>query len=1097
MALSFTRDRAAAAALRCASLLPAALSEGAASRTRTIVTRCSSSPASATAADAAAASLIRPMGCTSPWRGGLVPARGFHAAPVPGKAASEAPKAVPLSKLKDSFLDGTSSSYLENLEEKYRRDPASVDRTWASFFRMQDGGVHPEAVAEAFHAWEMGTTTVNPLSLAATSNQTIQESMKLLTLVRAYQVQGHLAAQLDPLKHTVRPEIELLDPKFYGFSEADLDREFYVGTWDTEGFLSEQRPVRTLREMVDCMRMAYCGSTGIEYMHITDRKKCNWIREQVELPEKFKYGTEMKKRILDRLVWSEMFETFLANKYAATKRFGLEGGESIIPGMKALVDQLALEGAKSCTFGMAHRGRLNVLANVVRKPLAQIFHEFGGMKPAEDDYSGSGDVKYHLGTSYLRPTVHGGTINLSLLANPSHLEAVNTVVLGKVRAKQHYTDTADEHTQKHYAPHGDDSQRQHVPILVHGDGSFAGQGIVYESLDMSQLPDYAVGGCIHIVINNQVAFTTDPKKSRSSEYCTDVAKSLDCPIFHVNGDDVEAVCRAFELAASWRQKWKSDVVVDVVCYRKYGHNEIDEPMFTQPSLYSKIKQHESSMLTYMRQCVADGAMTEAEVEEVKSNCLSVLAREFEAGKTYVPKKGDWLADKWSGFMSPAQKSRIRNTGVERELLLQVGRAITALPENFTFHRQVKKVYDLRAKMIAEQEDLDWAMSEALAFGTLLAEGNHVRLSGQDVERGTFSHRHSVLHDQRDFGNVYVPLQNVYQGMDPRDFKVCNSSLSEYGVLGFELGYAMENPNSLVLWEAQFGDFANGAQIIFDQFLSSGESKWLRQSGLTVLLPHGYDGQGPEHSSGRMERFLQMCDENPYELPEMAKTPEDWFRGTHLGNQIQKTNWQITNVTTPANYFHLLRRQVHRGFRKPLINFSPKNLLRHPKAKSPLFEFDDLPDDANIQGVRFKRLIMDKSSTDRSPSPPVQDAVKRLVLCTGKIYYELDEKRVERGLDDQVAIVRLEQLNPFPFDLVMRELRRFPNAEVAWCQEEPMNMGAFSFAEPRIQTCMRAENRSTCEPLKYAGRMPSAATATGFGGLHTMQQNALIDAALTL
>mmetsp|Transcript_25969 Transcript_25969/g.61743 ORF Transcript_25969/g.61743 Transcript_25969/m.61743 type:complete len:1026 (+) Transcript_25969:173-3250(+) len=938
-----------------------------------------------------------------------------------GAETSEQPKPVPLSKLKDSFLDGTSSSYLENLEERYRRDPGSVDRTWASFFRMQDGGVHPEAVAEAFHAWEMGTTTVSPLSLAATSNQTIQESMKLLTLVRSYQVNGHLEAKLDPLDHTVRPAVELLDPKTYGFSEADMDREFYVGTWDTQGFLSEQRPVRTLREMVNCMREAYCNHTGIEYMHIADRQKCNWIRERVELYTPFQYPAEMKKRILDRLMWSEMFETFLANKYAATKRFGLEGGESIIPGMKALVDQLALEGAESCTFGMAHRGRLNVLANVVRKPLAQIFHEFAGMKPAgsEDDYSGSGDVKYHLGTSYTRPTIHGGQVYLSLMANPSHLEAVNTVVLGKVRAKQHYT--------------GDTEGRRHVPILVHGDGSFAGQGIVYETLDMSQLPDFQVGGCIHIVINNQVAFTTDPKKSRSSVYCTDVAKSLECPIFHVNGDDVEAVCRAMELAASWRQKWKTDVVIDVVCYRKYGHNEIDEPMFTQPALYDKIKKHNSAMQQYMDKIVREGIMTQEQVEAAKKECLSVLGREFENGKDYKPQKSDWLSERWSGFLSPAQRSRIRNTGVPDELLQEVGKAITTLPESFHFHRQVKKVYDQRRAMMEGKEGVDWGMAEALALGTLLAEGNHVRLSGQDVERGTFSHRHAVLHDQRNFGDTYTPLKHVYSQMNPKDFIITNSSLSEYGVLGFELGYSMENPNSLILWEAQFGDFANGAQIIFDQFLSAGEAKWLRQSGLTCLLPHGYDGQGPEHSSARMERFLQMCDEHPYTLPDMAQTDEEWFSGRHLGNQIQNTNWQITNVTTPANYFHLLRRQVHRQFRKPLINFSPKNLLRHPMAKSPIWEFDDLPDDAGIQGVRFKRLIMDVSSTDRSPRPPEQPSFKRIVMCSGKVYYELLEERKKRELDDQVALVRVEQLNPFPFDLVMREIRRFPNAEFVWCQ----------------------------------------------------------------
>mmetsp|Transcript_27481 Transcript_27481/g.77723 ORF Transcript_27481/g.77723 Transcript_27481/m.77723 type:complete len:863 (-) Transcript_27481:37-2625(-) len=800
-----------------------------------------------------------------------------------------------------------------------------------------------------------------------------------------------------------------------------MDREYYVGVWDTKGFLSEERPIRVLREMLNSMQQAYCYHTGIEYMHITDRHKCNWIRDRIELPTPFTYNKEMKTRILDRLIWSEMFETFLSNKYAATKRFGLEGGESIIPGIKALIDQLYLEGAESCTFGMAHRGRLNVLANVIRKPLRQIFHEFQGVQPGGDgeDYFGSGDVKYHLGTSGNRPTVHGGEIYLSLMANPSHLEAVNTVVLGKVRAKQHYSK--------------DTERVKHVPILLHGDGSFSGQGIVFETLDMSQLPDYQVGGCIHIVINNQVAFTTDPKKSRSSEYCTDVAKCLDAPIIHVNGDDAEAVCRAMELAASWRQQWKTDVVVDVVCYRKHGHNEIDEPMFTQPALYSKIKQHKSAMQHYSEKVVAEGSLTQAEVDKLKANCLSMLGAEFEASKSYQPQPGEWLSEKWSGFLSPAQKSRIRNTGVPAELLKEVGLQISTLPDGYTFHRQVQKVYALRRAMVEGKEDVDWAMAEALAFATLLAEGNHVRLSGQDVERGTFSHRHAVLHDQRDFGHVWTPLKHVYSQMDPEEFIVSNSSLSEYGVLGFELGYSLQNPNSLVLWEAQFGDFANGAQIIFDQFISSGESKWLRQSGLTVLLPHGYDGQGPEHSSGRMERYLQMVDEHPYILPPMAETDEDWLAGRHLGKQIQSINMQITNVTTPANYFHLLRRQVHRQFRKPLINFSPKNLLRHPMAKSPIWEFDDLPDDAGITGVRFKRLIMDPSSKDRRPRPPTQEGFQRIVLCSGKIFYELFDQRKARGLEDKVALVRVEQIAPFPFDLVSREIRRFPNAQIMWCQ----------------------------------------------------------------
>lgn len=603
-----------------------------------------------------------------------------------------------------------------------------------------------------------------------------------------------------------------------------------------------------------------------------------------------------KLSILDRLAWSDLFEHFLANKYTAAKRFGLEGAESLIPGMKALIDRAADMGVENIVIGMPHRGRLNVLGNVVRKPLSQIFCEFSGTSQGSKDpadYTGSGDVKYHLGTSFARPTSSGRRVYLSLVANPSHLEAVNTVVLGKTRAKQYFVDDLD--------------RTRCMPILLHGDGAFSGQGIVYETLDMSGLVDYTVGGCVHLVVNNQVAFTTDPKEGRSSPYCTDVAKSLvSSPIFHVNGDDVEAVVRVCMLAAEWRQTYKTDVVVDLVCYRKHGHNEIDEPMFTQPLMYKKIKTMKNSHRLYVDQLLKEGSVTEAEVKAIHDKVLSILDAEFAAAKDYKPKPSDWLASHWTGFKSPAQMSRIRNTGVPHDMLLEVGKAITTLPADFTPHRQIKKVYETRRAMIEGREPVDWAFAEALAFSTLLAEGNHVRLSGQDVERGTFSHRHALLHDQST-GARHAPMAHVFPGQKDSQFTVSNSSLSEFGVLGFELGYSLENPNSLVLWEAQFGDFANSAQIIFDQFLSSGEAKWLRQSGLVCLLPHGYDGQGPEHSSARLERFLQMSDENPFVMPAMDES--QWFTGGHLGTQVQSANWQVVNVTTPANYFHVLRRQV--------------------------------------------------------------------------------------------------------------------------------------------------------------------------------------------
>lgn len=948
-------------------------------------------------------------------------------------------------------------------------------------------GVSPEAVAEAYDAWERGEIA-SPLSAAAVSNQTIQESQRLLLLVRAYQVGGHFAATLDPLGMNQRDLPAELDPAFYGFTEKDLDREFFIGTWNQEGFLSESRPVRTLREILTRLRETYCGAIGYEYMHIPDRDRCNWIRARIETADPPVYSVEKKLNILDRLTWSEMFESFLANKYTAAKRFGLEGCEALIPGMKALIDASADMGTECVVIGMPHRGRLNVLANVMRKPMEQVFAEFAGRKPRrdpnkqeDDTYTGSGDVKYHLGTSYDRPTISGKQIHLSLLANPSHLEAVNTVALGKVRARQYYSN--------------DDARIKNLPILMHGDGAFAGQGIVYETLDMSGLPDYTVGGTIHLVVNNQVAFTTDPRKSRSSPYCTDVAKALHAPVFHVNADDAEAVVRVCELAAEWRATWHSDVVIDLIGYRRHGHNEIDEPMFTQPLMYQRIKRHKNPQQIYVEKLLKEGSVSKEQVRSIGDAVQQRLHDAFETAKDYKPKTSDWLSSVWHGFMSPHQHSRIRNTGVPMDLLQEVGRTITSLPADFVPHRQIAKVYDARRRMIETGQEVDWATAEALAFGTLLCEGNHVRLSGQDVERGTFSHRHAVVHDQKS-GNKYTPLGHVFEGQTPGQFTVSNSSLSEYGVLGFELGYSLENPNSLVMWEAQFGDFANGAQIIFDQFISSGEAKWLRQNGLVVLLPHGYDGQGPEHSSGRMERFLQMVDEDPYEPPSIDE--RHWFTGGHLGSQIQSVNWQVVNATTPANYFHVLRRQIHRQFRKPLIVFTPKNLLRHPQARSPLNEFDDRPDDKGIEGVRFKRVIMDEKATDRSPNPPVDEAVKRLVMCTGKVYYEIAAERAKQGKQDDVAIVRLEQLAPFPFDLVMRELRRYPKAEVLWAQEEPMNMGAYLHVQPRLQRCMEAVGRPDV-PMRigYSGRPSMAATATGFGEVHAHEQSTLITNALDL
>nr|CAD1822076.1 unnamed protein product [Ananas comosus var. bracteatus] len=826
------------------------------------------------------------------------------------------------------------------------------------------------------------------------------------------------------------------------------------------GFLSENRPVQTLRSILNRLEQAYCGTIGYEYMHIPDREKCNWLREKIETVKPMEYDHERRTVMLDRLIWSTQFENFLATKWTTAKRFGLEGAETLIPGMKEMFDRAADMGVESIVIGMPHRGRLNVLGNVVRKPLRQIFSEFsGGTKPVNEGeglYTGTGDVKYHLGTSYDRPTRGGKRIHLSLVANPSHLEAVDPVVVGKTRAKQYYTSDAD--------------RTKVTGVLIHGDGSFAGQ------------------------VNNQVAFTTDPKAGRSSQYCTDVAKALNAPIFHVNGDDLEAVVHVCELAAEWRQTFHSDVVVDIVCYRRFGHNEIDEPSFTQPKMYQVIRNHPSALEIYQNKLLESGQISKEVIDKIHKKVLSILNEEFINSKDYIPRRRDWLAAYWAGFKTPEQISRIRNTGYGNHILgppfpskMSVVYTKTSWTSNygsarkFQASRAVKKIYEQRAQMVETGEGIDWAFGEALAFATLIVEGNHVRLSGQDVERGTFSHRHSVIHDQ-ETGEKYCPLDHIIMNQDEEMFTVSNSSLSEFAVLGFELGYSMENPNSLVLWEAQFGDFANGAQVIFDQFLSSGESKWLRQTGLVCLLPHGYDGQGPEHSSARLERFLQMSDDNPYVIPEMDPT---------LRKQIQECNWQVVNVTTPANYFHVLRRQIHRDFRKPLIVMSPKNLLRHKDCKSHLSEFDDLVGHPGFdkQGTRFKRLIKDQND-----HKDLEEGINRLILCSGKLYYELDEERKKKDRKD-VAICRVEQLCPVPYDLIQRELKRYPNAEIVWCQEEPMNMGAYNYITPRLLTAMKALNRGSIEDIKYVGRAPSAATATGFYSVHVQEQTEIVQKAM--
>jgi 2-oxoglutarate dehydrogenase E1 component len=818
-------------------------------------------------------------------------------------------------------------------------------------------------------------------------------------------------------------------------------------------------------------------------MHILDREKCNWIRTKMEHLVKQEETKPKKLHILERLAFSVVFERFLGNKYNTTKRFGLDGAESLIPGLKYMIDRATELGMEHVVIGMPHRGRLNVLSNVIRKPIQQIFKEFQGThidiesyKSQEiEDWSNSGDVKYHLGTSYDRTYPDGRQVHLSLVANPSHLEAVNPLVVGKARAKQFYLGNDEE------------AEKKVMPLLLHGDAAFSGQGVVYETMHLSGLDNYDTGGTVHVVVNNQIGFTTDPKNSRSSQYCTDVGKAMDIPILHVNGDDPVGVVKVFELAAEWRQKWRSDVIINLTCYRRFGHNEIDNPMFTQPIMYQKIGAMPSVLDMYAERLVKNGTATKEECDQVIQKVWDFFGATFEESKNWEPaKKSDWLANRWESFKSPNQQSRIRKTGVSLETLKQVGEKLCQYPNGFNINRQLDRILAAKKQTIDTGEGIDWSTAEALAWGTLLLEGNHVRISGQDVERGTFSHRHAVLHDQKT-NEEYLPLNHLASkrsvsapldqpnGEIQAEFVASNSSLSEFGVLGFELGYSLENPNALVMWEAQFGDFANGAQIIIDQFLSAGEDKWMRQSGLVMLLPHGYEGQGAEHSSCRVERYLQSTDDDPHIVPMMDEENR---------MQIQHTNWQVVYCSTPAQYFHVLRRQIHRDFRKPLISVQPKHLLRLRQAASKL---EDM-----VEGTYFQRVL-----PESFPEKLVaNEEVKRVIFCTGKIYYELLQERDEKNLDN-IALVRVEQIAPFPFDKVAEEAAKYQNADIMWVQEEPQNMGFWTYVEPRIETALKKINQDTSRRAKYVGRVASAAPATGYFAVHQIEQSRIINKALSL
>jgi 2-oxoglutarate dehydrogenase E1 component len=897
-----------------------------------------------------------------------------------------------------------------------------------------NAGLDPTSMTIEKLAIEKAASTAKQAAVSAGKSagdveQAANDAICAMMLIRTYRVRGHLAANLDPLGLAKRDMPADLTPEYYGFTGAALDRPIHLG-----GVLGLREG--TVRELVTILRRNYCGKVGLEYMHINDLEERRFLQDRMEGPEAaIRFTPEGKQAILAKVIEAEQWEKFLARKYVGTKRFGLDGGESMVPALEAVIKYGGQYGVREIVFGMAHRGRLNVLANVMGKPYRAIFSEFAGGSANPEDVGGSGDVKYHLGTSSDRE-FEGIGVHLSLLPNPSHLEAVNPVVLGKARATQ--------------VAIGDDEGSQVLPVLLHGDAAFAGQGIVAEILSFSGLPGYGTGGTIHFIINNQVGFTTSPQFARSSPYPSDVAKMVQAPILHVNGDDPEAVTFACKLAIEYRQTFKRDIVIDMWCYRRFGHNEGDEPSFTQPLMYAAIKNHPPVSTIYGSRLIEEKVIDDGWMNGHVSQFTGLLENEFEAAKTYLPNKADWFEGRWAGLGkpdTPETERRNAETGVDEATLREIGRTLTQVPEGLTVHKTLQRILDARKQMFESGQGFDWATAEALAFGTLVREGSQVRLSGQDSGRGTFSHRHAVWVDQND-GHKYIPLCHLEGGR----FEVRDSPLSEFGVLGFEYGYALSDPQTLVLWEAQFGDFANGAQVIIDQFIASGESKWLRANGIVLLLPHGYEGQGPEHSSARPERYLQLCAED---------------------------NMQIAYCTTPANYFHLLRRQMHRPFRKPLIIMTPKSLLRHKQAVSSLRDFTG--------DSHFKRILSD-------PNAPADNDVRRLVLCTGKVAYELMEARDKAGTSD-TSIVRIEQLYPFPSEPLAARLKRMPNLEeVVWAQEEPKNNGYWNFVEPFIEECLIEADSAPRRPI-YAGRPSSASPATGLAKRHVNEQAALVAEAL--
>ena len=948
-----------------------------------------------------------------------------------------------------SLLSGANATFIAEMNRAWRADPKSVDQNWNAYFEAFGdlayggdesesgpswgsapsrvvGAIDPGASIKAVAKGHVSGRTMNATDMRAAT----LDSLRAVMLIRAYRIRGHLIANLDPLSLEDKPLHPELDPKSYGFGDDDWDRPIFI-----DHVLGLE--TATLSEIIDRLRKTYCGAIGVEFMHIQDPAQKAWIQERIEaIGNQTDFTVKGKKAIYERLVDAEEFERYLHKKYTGTKRFGMDGAEAVIPALEQILKRGSQLDLREAVIGMAHRGRLNVLHNVLQKPFRAIISEFLGNPANPENAGGSGDVKYHMGASADRDFDDAG-VHLSLAPNPSHLEIVDPVVVGRVRAKQQQR--------------GDHDRTQVLGILLHGDAAFAGQGVVAETFAFSALRGYRTGGTIHIIINNQIGFTTSPSFSRSSPYPTDVAKMVMVPIFHVNGDDPEAVVHVARIATEFRQAFGTDAVIDMFCYRRFGHNEGDEPAFTQPLMYNAIGAHLSTRDLYAQRLVDEGIYDQEAAQQVVADRIAYLDAEFEAGTNYLANKADWLEGSWSGMVAAHGEDRRGETAVELDKLRQIGASMTTPPDGMTLNSKLLRIIKARGDMIAKGSGIDWSTAEHLAFGSILMEGNPVRLSGQDSCRGTFSQRHAVLVDQAN-EERYTPLNHLTD--DQAGFEVIDSPLSEASVMGFEYGFSQVEPNALVMWEAQFGDFANGAQVVVDQFISSGEAKWLRMNALVLLLPHGYEGQGPEHSSARLERYLQLCAED---------------------------NMQVVNCTTPANYFHALRRQLRRNFRKPLIVMTPKSLLRHKACVSDLADMGP--------GTTFHRLLDERDTQVR------HGKVKRIVLCSGKVYYDLAAARDAAKAWD-IEILRVEQLYPFPTKAVKEILSKTPKASVVWCQEEPKNMGGWTFVRDYIEDIM-AETGMQQQRLVYAGRDAAASPATGTLSRHNREQNDLVAAALGL